>query len=650
MAEINDNPDYFAENASIEDLEKVIQKAAAAYYNDGNSDLSDNSYDALVWHLTKRYKAERKNAQQKLVVGAPAKTNLRAELPYLMPSLDKVKIGNGGGLRKFLDETTKLGHELIVSHKLDGVSGMIVYEDGIPQSAYLRGDGVTGGDVSYVLDHISLPELSEGVDLVVRGEFVMSHEAWKSVHTSKSVGARRTSRNFVCGKLNAGHPSPDLQLIDFVAFELVIDGVKPSKPHADGLQLLEKYGFNIVKYTRCSEILVAELVNLYEREYKEGYYPIDGMVLTRNIAVELPDTLANPTHAVAFKINLEEQLRTTTVTAIHWQISRHGRMVPVIEYKNVYIDGRKLHRATGTHAKRVLNEYKIGIDSVIEVTASGGVIPKVTKVIKAVGKPVEPPTTYPWKWQGCNIVLCDPDSCPEVIQKRSVHFFETLRVPRLRDGMVAKLYQDGLKTIQDIIGANKARLMKVSGIGVKTSDTYISAISNALAHANLYHLMIASPCFPSGMGKTFLRQIATSIPTFLSEKEASLRTRLLKLPGIGPKRSSDFIEGWKKFKIFLQDFKQVEENNERYYRELAEKGYNKSIDGKEFVFTELDDDTLEDYILDHRGSIKKAVTKSICAVVTGNPACATVKRKDAANLGIKVYTVAEFKKTFNIIL
>ena len=72
------------------------------------------------------------------------------------------------------------------------------------------------------------------------------------------------------------------------------------------------------------------------------------------------------------------------------------------------------------------------------------------------------------------------------------------------------------------------------------------------------------------------------------------------------------------------------------------------IKGNSFVFTNLEDDDLEDYILDHQGQISKAVTKNTQAVITGNLLSVTTKQAKAAELKIKVYTLKEFKTRYNI--
>jgi len=218
FTEIEVDPDAFCQDLDIEMLEGLIEMASDIYYN--NSDpkqkyLSDNAYDCMVYHLNKKTR----NKDQALAkIGALPNKRLRTNLPFYMPSLNKVKIGNG--LESFLNSTN---NPIVWSLKLDGISVMIVYEDYQAKYCYLRGNGILGGEISFILDHITLPRLTDFSDMVVRGEMIMSKKNWFEI-VQKSKGGSKdntVSRNYVSGILNAGHVSPNLQYIDFVAYDIV---------------------------------------------------------------------------------------------------------------------------------------------------------------------------------------------------------------------------------------------------------------------------------------------------------------------------------------------------------------------------------------------------------------------------------------------
>ena len=61
--------------------------------------------------------------------------------------------------------------------------------------------------------------------------------------------------------------------------------------------------------------------------------------------------------------------------------------------------------------------------------------------------------------------------------------------------------------------------------------------------------MYASNAFPSGIGKTYLRQITREIHDVLN---GCTKTDLVKLRGIGPVRSTKILEGLEQFHRFME--------------------------------------------------------------------------------------------------
>lgn len=651
LQEIESDPDQFAKNCELVKLKSLIEVACDLYYNSSDPEqelLSDQAYDALLYWYNKK----QRNADQQLSkIGALPANKSRVELPFFMPSINKVKIGSG--LEGFLLNTK----DIVWSYKLDGVSAMIIYEDYEPRHCYLRGNGELGSDISFVLDQIKLPRLTDFPDMVVRGEMLVSKSFWQEKFSSRP---QTNSRNYVSGLLNAGHVSPNLQHVEFLAFDVIQLGnsdvgnftVGECPTPKQAFEILESQGFKVAKHGVLGEDgihLCADVLNLYVAGKEEYPFLIDGVVLASNIARRIPTHLENPQNVVAFKINLVEQLRNTEVTEVQWNISRHGRLIPVIEFKPVYIEGARIHRATGVNAYNCVKKHKIAVGTKIKVTRSGGVIPKLVEVLDGGSEtPCLPEIEWKWQWKGRDIVLCDPDSCPEVHLKRNIHFFIVMQIKGIREGMLRRMVTGGLDELDDILAASKEALRKVKGIGPKKSEQFYNDIRSGIAKVKLHRLMLASNCFPSGIGKTYIRQIVTEIPTLLVEEEKVLFGKLLKLSGIGKVRATNIIAGLKKFKVYVKKYPHVEENNLRFLQELQAKGYNKKVKNNAFVFTNLDDDDLEDYIYDHHGVIRKKVDRSVTAVVSGNISALTTKQRDAAKLGVKVYTLKEFKEQFDI--
>lgn len=638
--DLNEDPDSVIETLTDVSLKKLVNIADYYYFNSFGSGISDNSYDALRWHARKR------KIIGKEEVGYLPVERLRIKLPFFMPSLNKVKADSS--LRKFIQTGTKF----IWTPKLDGVSGMVTYKNGILDKVYLRGDGSIGGDISFVTKFIKFPNtVSNYPDLAVRGEFVIPKDVWNK------IGGGGTMRNYVSGLLNSKSEREELKNVIFIAYDIVhLEGETiPSQDIA--LSLLKQLGFFVVDHGILEKPLTADVLELFLIEHDENPIAIDGIVLVKHGTRSVPLYLHNPEDAVAFKFNLEKTKRKTEVVNVEWNISRNGKYIPVVIFKPVYIEGARIQRASGSNARRVIETWQLRRGTKIVVVRSGGVIPQIDGILEP-GPETEqifhPPSTYRWYWKGADIVLEDPDSVVEVQIKRAVYFFETLKIPGIREGMVKRMFDGGLDTLQKIINASIAELRGIYGIGPVKSNKFYTDIRERIRRAKLYRLMLASNAFGgTSLGKTLLRFIAISIPDFLSQLdspgyEEDLYPRLISLRNIGPKRANAFIEGLERFRYFLDDFGEVEENNRRYFEELARTGGNPKIRGRTFVLTNLHDEDLEDYLIDNGGIIANHVASNVEAVISGNEEDITEKMRQAFQNHVKVYTVEEFKDYYNI--
>ena len=135
------DPYNFATKVSIVLLEKLLRKLSISYYNTGKSIVSDEIFDILKDVLEKR---DPKNPFLK-EVGAPISKD-KVKLPYIMPSLDKIKPSTNA-LEKWKN---KFKGPYTTSDKLDGVSALLVFnKDG--QMLYTRGDGKKGQNISHLM-------------------------------------------------------------------------------------------------------------------------------------------------------------------------------------------------------------------------------------------------------------------------------------------------------------------------------------------------------------------------------------------------------------------------------------------------------------------------------------------------------------------
>ena len=674
---INEDPDKYiiAHFGKTEDLKKAVAIASYLYYNYDAGGLTDNSYDALEYYLKKKEKIKGRAYEK---IGALPVEKIRVNLDYPLASLIKVKPGTvectnflhrfDGGISHTLSK------RCIWSLKLDGVSGMLTYENNKLTKINTRGDGVIGGNVFYLNEFIkTIPHtVPEGGNMfVVRGEFIITIALWEQ----KYKGSYSNARAFVSGKINSGFISAALHDIDFVAYEIMSYNNNAKNRNVPNptrtFEILNEKGFTVVNNGFFINPTVFEVMETYKSQREKSKYYIDGLVLS----VDEPHpyikpysqggVLQNPDYSVAFKMLLEAQVRDTKVINIEYNISRLGKLIPKAIYEAVYIDGARMTKATAFNAKHIV-DWNMGVGTKIKVFRSGDVIPQIKKdsvVIDPSTKIILPKTEkeggFAWHWEGSDIVLDDIENNRYVQIKRMVHFFETVGIPRLGKKTIEKMYDTlGFTTAEQVVRANVSDFVKMKGVAKKTGELYYNKIREVMSEIPPDRFIVASSTFESGIGKKSLKIIFKRIPNILdlSGDEIAAYFKKNKIPGFAAKKIAKLVNGIPAFRNYLNSFvkSDIEKSIANYTKKLKDiekNGKNKLIAGKKFVETgfmgNMDYD-LEDYIYDHDGDFVKKVTKDVSAVIVGSMLELNDKTDLAFKLGIPILNVQEFIERYNI--
>lgn len=627
---INSDPDKYVNERHIttEALEKMVKLSAFLYFNYDGGGLTDNSFDALQYHLNKRLRIQGRRYDK---IGAEPVERIRTKLPYPMPSLEKMYPGE----RSLLEFVTR---PLTWSDKLDGVSGLVVYQDGAITGIYTRGDGAIGGNVLHLKDYVELPELPElEGTLAVRGEFVISRSKWLKYENDYS-----NPRSFVSSKVNQGYISDALYDVEFVAYE-VMDSTSTNQ-----FDILENLGFTVPEHGAFpASTPIFTIMTLYKKRREESLYDIDGLVLQTSQGKK------------AFKMRLVEQQRPTKVLDIDWSITRYGRYFPVAVYEGVYVNGVRLHRASAHNAHHVKN-WSMGRGTQIVIVRAGDVIPQIHSV--TVDKSIKP--IYPtsergrWSWKGSDIILNDIENNREVQIKRITHFFETIGVPGLGEKTAEKLWEAGFTDIKAVASAKEDDLIKLQGFGKIKSQKMYNDIHTTMRKTRIDRFIPASTTLDVGIGRKLIKDLLRGFPDVFERTEAEIKEYLnrVKVPGFGAKRIDTVSKGVPAFRDFLfslnkDDIKHAIAHNKKVVAQLKKNGYNPKVKGKVFVLTGFYSSTnydLEDYIYDNLGDFGTVVGKTTEAVIAANLLDVTKKMTDAVVHNVPVYSVEEFVKAYNV--
>lgn len=375
----------------IDEIIALLKECDDHYFNTGTSSLSDRDYDSL-----KRTAFSLDPSHEYFVqVGSDVRGG-KIKLPYPMGSLNQVYEGE---IKDWVSKYSLAGQDIVVAHKLDGVSCLLVYNNDKLSIAYSRGNGLEGADITRHIKNIpGVPKSLTGVDyLVVRAEVIMKNQTFQTNH-SKDF---KNPRNMVAGAMNRKETEADvLKDLDVIAYEIVAgsignDTTVQKNKKTKTLDTLKSLGFNTVHYDveKASDLDDSFLVEAFARARSDSDYELDGLVLTvddhANMTRLSASSTLNPEHSVKYKVLDSNSIVETYVTNVLWEVSKSGFIKPRVEIFPVELFGTTVKYATGFNAKFIIDNG-IGKGAKIKITKSGMVIPYIVGVEKKV-EPQLPP-------------------------------------------------------------------------------------------------------------------------------------------------------------------------------------------------------------------------------------------------------------------
>jgi len=429
-------------------------------YRNGSPITSDENYDFIfIPELAKRIPNH--PFLQKVEVEAESFSEVKIKLPEKMLSTDKAY--SWEEVNKWLERITKFSEEINYplndiqikgTAKLDGFAG---YDDGI--KLYTRGDGKKGSDISRVFDR-GLGLFNNSARGQGPGEIVVKRSYFEK-HLSNHF---EFPRNFQASLIKEKE-------LDSFAIDAISEKAALFVPFA---QLPQWLG-SIDEFRSQFLDIVSQLESGVD-------FDIDGVVF-EIVNPELKEYMGSNRKfhrwQVAFKENKEKaQVRVISVTA---QVGRTGKITPVAELEPTQLSGATIYRATGHHYGLV-KQQGLGAGSVIELTRSGLVIPKINKVLKTAE--VDIPANCPscgnqLSWDADFLMCFNHNECPEQIMGKIIYFF---RILANNDGFgqatIQKLYAAGIQQVSDIYLLTKEKLISI-GFGEKTSHNLIDQLTRS---------------------------------------------------------------------------------------------------------------------------------------------------------------------------
>ena len=627
---------------STEKLQRLKQECDEKYYNTGEPTISDEQYDNLVEELKKRLPTSKS-----IGIGCKVRDeDNKTRLPFHLGSMDKIKRDEPEKLNSWLKKN--ICDSFVVSNKLNGVSCLLVY-DGTQNNnvkMFTRGDGDEGSNISYFQNDIQHIPKHISKPLAVRGEIIISKKDFDA-HYQKDF---QNSLGLIVGTVNAKTAKPSLKHLQFIAYELITTEPGLKRP-SENLEFLSKIGFKTVHYSLfLNENMTCEsLATELSKRKAEYEFDMDGLIVQKNTPYDRADMTpdGNPRYAFAFKM-LQES-KETVVEEVDWNASKWGVLKPRIRVKPVVLNGSTVQYATAFNAKYIL-DHKINVGSKVLLTKSGDVIPFIVDVLSESETAKFPSEdTFEWNETQVEIVLKNKGDSKEVLIQRIIHFFVSLGIKHVNEGIITKLVDNGFDSIIKILRMTCEDFQRLPSFQEKLSKKIYESIREKMKEGIHFHqLMVASGIFGSGFGLRKAELLLKNLPDilFLNVSETDIKS----IEGFGEKTAQQVYQKLPEFKKFFNDMKPYMVMHVKdVVVDDEDKNTSSPLAQKSIVFSGFRNEKLKKFILSQGGSVVDAVSKNtFCLVVPLKEGKSTTKVEKAQQLNIKIFSIDEFCSQFSI--
>ncbi len=656
----------------VADLRTQITAHRRAYYTDSAPKVPDAEYDALVGEL-----AELERLHPELdaedspthTVGAPAQSELFAEVAHRAPMLSLDNVFDVDALRAWADRAIKgLDGATIrwtCELKVDGVAIAVSYAEGRLERAVTRGDGRVGEDVTPNVRTIrSVPEGLSTDDppalLEARGEIYFPVAAFARMNDEREErGEPRFAnpRNAASGALR----QKDAAITATRPLALVCHGIGPARGYtpraqSDFLAYLGEVGLPVAPQTETFDDVdgVLAFIEGWREHRHDAEYELDGVVVKVDDVGQqrrLGATSHGPRWAIAFKYPPEEQ--RTTLNGITVNIGRTGKVNPFAQFEPVLVAGSTLRVAT-LHNQDQARHKDVRVGDVIVVRKAGDVIPEVVGPVLDE-RPQEVWDAGPWQFptecpfcgspiervEGVAASYCTNIDCPRRLQGLLEHFAGrgAMDIEGLGEQTAAQLLGSGLvRSLADVYRLDRDRLLALDGFAAKKADLLLAGIEASKTRP-VERLLVALG-IPM-IGDTVAALVARHFGT-LDAVRAAPAEEIAAIPGVGPIRAQALREQLDNPRTAAL----LDELVALGLRTGTEAAAQRSdlLLGRVFVLTGglegFTRDTAKQAILDHGGKVTGTPSRKTAAVVVGSDP--GTKAAKAEELGVPVLDEAGF--------
>jgi DNA ligase (NAD+) len=498
----------------IEKLRREIEQHNHAYYVLNSPTISDFEWDQLLRRL-QTLEAEHPDLitldspTQRIAV-EPAEGFARVPHPASILSLGNAY--DDSEVLAWFERISKLDErvrdtDFVVEPKLDGLTVVLHYQNGVFQRGATRGDGETGEDISANLRTLrSLPlripvgerEVEVPSRLVVRGEALIFLKDFAELNRKLEAAGERTyvnPRNTASGALRQLDPAlTAARPIRLMCYEIVEANGEVPTFQWEVIAYLRALGFPVAEGIDRAENIQAVL-DIYQDWVAQRDalpYEADGIVIKINdlrLSADLGVVGKDPRGALAYKF--PAQVVTTHLNDIGLNVGRTGVITPYAILEPVEVGGVTVRQAT-LHNFDFIQEKDIRVDDRVMIKRAGDVIPYVIgPVVEArTGEEVVyklptrcPSCDEPLEFSDSEVALyCVNSSCPSQFIRNLEHFasrpamdIEGMGIKIAEQLVEAELVED----IADLYALTLDDLLSLEGFGEKRAQNLIDSINRS---------------------------------------------------------------------------------------------------------------------------------------------------------------------------
>ena len=644
-----------------------LNEASRRYYDQNESDISDDEWDALYAELRK---LEEKTGERmadsptRRVGGAVMEGFEQHRHIARLWSMDKAQSEEEilAWAQRCEKQTTEAGglpkNSYCVEYKLDGLTVNLTYDGGRLIQAATRGNGEVGEAIlpqAMTIRTIPLTIPFTG-RMEVQGEGIMRLSELKK-YNETSAEPLKNARNAAAGALRNLDPQVTASRhLDAFFYQIGYIEGRSFETQQDMLDFMKANGLNISPFVRPAQTIeeALEAVHQIEKERETLDFLIDGATIkiadmrTREV---LGTTDKFPRWSIAFKFPAQETV--TKLLKITWEVGRTGKLTPLAHLSPVDICGVTVKRATLNNYDDICRK-RVRIGSEVWVRRSNDVIPEIMGVVwdgegEAPETDIQPPTICPacggplvkLRQDGVHLFCLNRTSCRPQAIARMAHFAS-------RQGMdietfstrTAGLFYDelGVRSAADLYSLDREKLVALKGFGEKKADKLFAELEKSKdCELDAFLFAIGIP----NIGKKTAYDLMAHFGT-LEALMGATEQELVDIEDVGEIVASSITEYF------------ADEENRRFVNRLLEAGVHPQMhmqedagtlfEGLTFVLTgtlpTLSRAQAQEMIRKNGGKATGSVSKKTSIVLAGESAGSKLDK--ARELGVTIIDEAQF--------